>query len=138
MQLTTTSPPANLVIAAQPSGTPLVSEYVYPSGAAGDISPDFNSSGVPANPPPATQAITAGIYTQYAAFGFVAVGSSPAGIPIDWYTDGVLQYSDVLSVGDYPNEGEGFFGVNEWTAGTHTIYAIIGGVKTNTVTVTAS
>ena len=126
------------MIAAQPSGTPLVSEYVYPSGAPDDIQPEFNTSGVPTNPPPATQTIAAGIYNQYAAFGFVAAGSSPAGIPIDWYTDDVLQYSDVLSVGDYPNEGEAFFGVNEWTAGTHTIYAIIGGVKTNTVTVTAS
>jgi len=79
---------------------------------------------------------SAGTLSQYLAQVYVSSGS-PVGINVSWYVDGILQWSDPTGTGSGPTP-VGWAWFNEfWTSGTHTIYAIAGGVQSNTIYVVA-
>jgi len=79
---------------------------------------------------------SSGTLSQYLAQVYVNSGS-PTGINVNWYVDGSLQWSEPTGTGSGPTPvGWGWF--NEfWASGTHTIYAVAGGVQSNTVYVVA-
>ena len=82
-------------------------------------------------------AASAGVLSQYLSKVYVGTGS-PVGINVDWYVDGTLQWSVATGEGSGPTP-VGWTWFNEyWTSGTHTIYAVAGGVQSNTLTVVAS
>ena len=79
-------------------------------------------------------------YVQYQALGFVSAGSDPLNIPVRWLLNG----EDVENPGSVTGPGGGapgqfsaYWGEGH-PAGVYTVQAVIGGVPSNTLTLTVS